>query len=367
MQEMLRVAIVMEMLFVNLFTVHICANHKYSVGKTAAALLAFTIVLTAFTHQLWQYMEFEIGNALFASIGIVYLIPLRFLYREGLRRVMSILFSAWVYTLIVYCLAVRFAYLWPQGLLVPKVLFIQSVLYLLTLYPFLIWIRKGFLFILRHVTQGCRYLLQLVSLGWFITIVIINAALLDSSNQPFNLFAITAIAVNSFLSYLLIYSMAASHFEVKNLEDIVYVDPLTGSLNRTKLFHDAKEMITAHTPFRLVFIDLNRFKSINDRYGHMTGDRYLIAFVKTTGAFLGPSDRLYRMSGDEFVILSQARSHEPLMDALQRYPAQLDGMDVPFLGCSVGAADYPAEGMSLDKLISLADSRMYEQKACCLT
>lgn len=362
MADFFRIAIVMEMLIANLFTVNLCAVRKYSKATSVVVLVGFTFILTYFTRGMWAFMGFDQGDASFALIGIVYLIPLTFLYREPLRHLLSSLFSAWVYTMVIYCLAVRVAYLWPEEYFLRNTFLVQSLLYLATFYLFTRWIQKAFLFMLRNITQRNRYMLQLVSLSWFISIIVINANLIDTENQWLKMISIIAIAVNALLSYLLIFSMVSSHKEIENLESIVYLDPLTKLYNRAGLFKDAAELIQKQIAFRLVFIDLNHFKQINDKYGHAVGDQYLICFAQETKALLDITEQLYRMSGDEFVIISRSRGQRSCVGRLREYPDTLKGMETPFLGFSVGWADFPEEETSLDKLIILADRRMYQHK-----
>lgn len=355
-------AIVMEMLIINLFTVDICATRKYSRFTTTASLIVFTILLNLLTQGLWSPMGFEDGNAAFALIGIVYLFPLNLLYQERLPHLLSILFSAWIYTMVVYCLSVRIADMGITNQMVTSTLLAQSLIYILTFYGFIYWIQKGFLFILRNITQSNRYLLQLVSLCWFISIIIVNANLIYTNSQLLKAASMLTLAVNAFLSYLLIFSMVKSHKELRNLEDIVYLDYLTQLYNRSRLFKDIPRLIEQRIRFRLFFIDLNHFKSVNDQHGHMVGDQYLICFSNQTLAMLSKHETLYRMSGDEFIIISRAKDYQPVTDKLKHYPPALKGMDIPFLGLSLGWADYPEEGSQLDDLIAIADHRMYLDK-----
>lgn len=358
--ELLSICIVMEMLAVNLFTVDICSKRKYSILKTLLSFLLFTAVLTIFTKSLWDPLGFHQGNALFAIIGTIYLIPLSLLYQDHPLRISGILFSAWIYTLLIYTVSVRLSDLFWNEFFLFGVLVIQSILYLITLYGFIFWIKKKFLFVLKSMTDKNQYLLQIVSLCWFISIIIINANLTYPEVSSLQLAAIFALAIDAVLTYFMIVSMFKGASELKSLQNIVYIDPLTGLLNRERLFADAQELIQRKKPFSLLFMDLNHFKSINDQYGHQTGDKYLVQFTQTTKSYLSSSDQLYRMSGDEFIILSQSLHISRLLNKLHNYPKHFG--KIQFLGCSIGIASYPQETMKLDELIYLADQRMYQDK-----
>lgn len=362
MNDFFRISVVMEMLIVNLFTVDICAERKYSRLKSYSTLVIFTFILTSFTKDIWAYIGFDKGNAAFAMIGIIYLLPLSFLYQESLLQLMSVLFSAWIYTMFIFCFSARLACFWPEQQLVGRTLVIQSLLYAVTLSSFLHWVRKGFLFVMSNIARSSRYILQIVSLSWFISMIIIQANLIYTGNPILQVISITILGADSILSYLLIYSTVKNQKEVQNLERIVYVDDLTKLSNRSKLFKDLPVLIEKGNPFRLIFMDLNRFKSVNDQYGHAMGDRYLIQFSLDTIAMLGPEDQMYRMSGDEFVIVTTSKDRQRLIDKLNHYPDTLHGLDIPFLGLSLGWSDFPDEQTSPDKLISLADHRMYQTK-----
>lgn len=153
-------------------------------------------------------------------------------------------------------------------------------------------------------------------------------------------------------------------------------DELTGLPNR-RLFLDRIHSALARaqrqgTGLALLFIDLNRFKLVNDRHGHLAGDRLLREVARRLGNCLRDSDTLARLGGDEFVILLEhtavARDAAPVADKI----AQL--LSVPFdLGeglvlrasASIGIACYPEHGSSVQELLSRADQKMYcaKQKA----
>lgn len=360
MDGILGIAIVMEMLAVNLFTVDMCSTRKYSYCKTFLLELLFTVVLTAITNDWWEPLGFGQGNALFALIGIVYLIPISQLYKEPVLHLSGLLFSAWIYTLLVYCVSVRIAYMLPAGRFILRVLSIQTILYVITLCGFLHWIKKEFQRVLHNLSRKNQCLLQVVSLCWFGSIILISGTLIYQTNALIKFLVIISINVDAVMSYWLIASMLKSSREVKSLRDIVYTDPLTGIFNREKLFVDAEALIHKRRPFRLVFMDLNHFKSVNDQYGHQAGDRYLTEFARATKALLQADETLYRLSGDEFVILSPVTDRLCLVEKLRKYPQAMGG--VAFLGVSIGWADYPNEKAELDQLIALADQRMYLEK-----
>ncbi len=154
----------------------------------------------------------------------------------------------------------------------------------------------------------------------------------------------------------------------KRIEQLAYSDALTGLPNRLLLSQRVDfAMRTAERSggeFGVFFIDLDRFKNINDSMGHIFGDRVLIDVADRVKRCLRDTDTLCRLGGDEFVIFFQeidAHGAEVLarrlLDAMAR-PFQIDAMSFS-VGCSIGIALYPEDGRSLDELIKCADTAMY--------
>ena len=154
----------------------------------------------------------------------------------------------------------------------------------------------------------------------------------------------------------------------KKIEQLAYSDALTGLPNRLLLSQRADfSMRTAERSggeYGVFFIDLDRFKNINDSMGHIFGDRVLIDVADRVKRCLRDTDTLCRLGGDEFVIfLQEIDAHgaeilaRRLLDTMAR-PFQIDEMSFS-VGCSIGIALYPEDGRSLDELIKCADIAMY--------
>jgi diguanylate cyclase (GGDEF)-like protein len=119
--------------------------------------------------------------------------------------------------------------------------------------------------------------------------------------------------------------------------------------------------------FAVGVCDLNSFKGVNDRHGHMTGNDLLRAIAEGFRACLGPEDVIARMGGDEFALLfplmdaSSAWSHlEKLEMAVQRACTNLR-IEVN-ISSSIGIAYYPDDGESAEELLGKADHEMYLSK-----
>lgn len=148
-----------------------------------------------------------------------------------------------------------------------------------------------------------------------------------------------------------------------------YFDELTGLPNRS-LFERSVNALVENEPdgFALAFIDLDGFKHINDRYGHVTGDRLLAKLAERMGSALRRSDMLARLSGDEFVLLISPlgeledvkRDLEWISERLKE-PFFVDGYEI-FTSASIGVSFYPHNGRDYETLRRNADLAMYDGK-----
>ena len=157
----------------------------------------------------------------------------------------------------------------------------------------------------------------------------------------------------------------------QRIEQLAYSDALTGLPNRLNLTERVDAAIEAAraggTVFSILFIDLDRFKIINDSLGHQFGDRVLKLVAQRLSDCMRPVDILCRLGGDEFVLYLQGCNAELAASVAKRI---LQEMERPFLldglgfsvQCSIGVAQYPADGLTLDELIRQADTAMYRVK-----
>lgn len=150
------------------------------------------------------------------------------------------------------------------------------------------------------------------------------------------------------------------------------LDPLTNLPNRMiardRLRQAIAEARSSKAVFTVFFLDLDRFKRVNDTLGHAAGDDLLIQVTQRLSACLSDGDTLARLGGDEFLCVLP-RCAEP--EAAQ---AMADGMvatlNQPFalaagqadIGTSIGIAHFPEHGQTVDELIAFADAGLYEAK-----
>lgn len=158
----------------------------------------------------------------------------------------------------------------------------------------------------------------------------------------------------------------------RRLLDLAHHDPLTGLPNR-RLFFDrvAQSMSLARrdgTKLALMYIDLDRFKPINDNFGHAAGDAVLQELSRRMTSCIRASDTVGRIGGDEFIVLLPkvcdaqvaAGIGEKIRQALEA-PVIVDGVDHR-PSCSIGVAIAPDHGFEIIALARHADIALYEAK-----
>lgn len=156
--------------------------------------------------------------------------------------------------------------------------------------------------------------------------------------------------------------------------DEALTDPLTRLPNRRSLESHAETEIArasrAGQPFAVVMADVDRFKLINDTYGHQKGDELLGLIADGFRRNLRPYDFCARYAGDEFVVIlpgctaEQATERaEAIASTIAASPLTLANGEKSPISVSLGVAAFPADGKSYEDLLAVADARMYRRKA----
>lgn len=163
------------------------------------------------------------------------------------------------------------------------------------------------------------------------------------------------------------------HATEERLSRLALRDALTGLLNRAGFERHLLDLQDADgrigRDVGLVYVDLDRFKAVNDGHGHAVGDRLLVAAAQRIRAQLGHEDAAARIGGDEFAVVTQ---RTPVLESGMRLTEQLrDSLRVAYdlglatpLSCtaSVGMATTGAGRMTCETLLMMADQAMYEAK-----
>lgn len=165
------------------------------------------------------------------------------------------------------------------------------------------------------------------------------------------------------------------HLQQENtaLEHKAYHDGLTGVFNRVyfelRLMTAMRQVTQTEGRLALLFLDLNRFKAVNDTYGHATGDVLLTAVARRIQSQVRDADLVARLGGDEFVVLLLEHHSKAAVDQVVRkiqdaVEQELDcGAGVVLWpSVSIGVALFPEQGESMEALMAAADRSMYAAK-----
>lgn len=152
------------------------------------------------------------------------------------------------------------------------------------------------------------------------------------------------------------------------LEQLALYDPLTGLPNRSCFYDRAKRALKRSSHVAVAYIDLDRFKEINDEHGHAIGDQVIRAAAQRLQENVRSHDTLARIGGDEFVVLFDRVQNQD--DALLIASKLLVALDSPIevaqvsfnIGASVGIALAGLHGNDLETLLLRADDAMYQAK-----
>ncbi|HKJ70296.1 MAG TPA: GGDEF domain-containing protein, partial [Gammaproteobacteria bacterium] len=152
------------------------------------------------------------------------------------------------------------------------------------------------------------------------------------------------------------------------LERLATTDPLTGSVNRRKLYdlldHQLHQRRRYGTPVSLVVVDIDFFKEVNDRHGHEVGDRVLLEFARAIRGALREPDVLARTGGEEFVILASQTDRDGALSITRKVAETVRALRVEGAEAITASFGVAEAGLSeeRDELLRRADQALYRAK-----
>jgi diguanylate cyclase (GGDEF)-like protein len=153
------------------------------------------------------------------------------------------------------------------------------------------------------------------------------------------------------------------------IQELTITDDVTGLFNARHLYTMLDEQVAQGKVFSLMFVDLDRFKSVNDTHGHLVGSRLLAEIGSLMKRCLGPNNAAFRYGGDEFVALlpgmgkSAASGTTIALREDLRSARFLEGAGLSLnVSGSFGLATYPEDGNTVATILRSADTMMYEAK-----
>lgn len=178
--------------------------------------------------------------------------------------------------------------------------------------------------------------------------------------------------LNATLDHLLYLAVNTHiHKHTQELSDQARRDPLTGLLNRATFDSCLGDEVDRASRYNrgvsLVLLDVDRFKSVNDRFGHPAGDQVLLSIAKILHSSLRHSDMAFRYGGDEFAAICPETGGEAMGTIMRRLEASVlryrtEAKIMEEIGISWGIAAFPTDAVEVSELIRLADERLYARK-----
>ncbi|MGH9514917.1 MAG: GGDEF domain-containing protein [Terriglobales bacterium] len=216
--------------------------------------------------------------------------------------------------------------------------------------------------------------------------ILFRAAFLTNDGMHFELTVSRPLAIGLFILLGLLNTyLVSKRFEVRRLREQVisttlqnqvieqqsFIDPLTEIYNRHSLDQTAgrfiSQAIRRHVPLVFLMVDVNNFKQVNTRFGHLTGDFVLAEIASVLKSCIRASDAVIRYGGDEFLIILADTTEIGADKVTQRIHRKLDDwndaghLETFCVKVSIGAVEWH-EGDGLDDMLDKADRRMYAQK-----
>jgi two-component system, cell cycle response regulator len=154
----------------------------------------------------------------------------------------------------------------------------------------------------------------------------------------------------------------------KRLRRLAVSDPLTGLGNYrrliTALAGEIKRSQRTERSFAVLLLDVDDLKGINDRHGHLAGNRALCRVADALRVSCRSMDTAARFGGDEFALILPETAELAARSVARRISDELAvDPERPALSLSVGVAEYPRDGMTIERLLAVADHALYEAKA----
>lgn len=349
---------IVEILFVNLLHTHIISRKKYSNQIIFAILFTISFTLLAILYLANGINEESTVRSVF--VGFIYLIPLYFIYDLSFKKLLTIMVYCWTYTIIISTVAYGFVNMIETSNTIEYIFVLQSLLILVSIIFVFKFSKIIFKIVLDKANNITQNLLLVLSISIFSGFVGIRYYV--DPKETIYLVLTAILIIITITSYALIFSIVQANINLISTKKIAYKDSLTGIKNRYSLFQDIDDLISKDTSFSVLFLDLDDFKSINDKYSHMIGDIYLMEFTGVLVNTIKDNGNVYRFAGDEFICLItktyNSANIKELEDSIKQECKKID----KFNGVSIGSSFFPENGLSADELLNNADKAMYGKK-----
>lgn len=225
---------------------------------------------------------------------------------------------------------------------------------------------------------GIILAVTLVSIVLSVLICFSILALYDAGEETYHIVAVNSVLAPLLIAPLVTWYLIGLLLKLNELEqkqrDLATYDDLTGTMNRRAFFenfHTLKKIAERqHSHLTLAYIDIDDFKAINDKYGHVVGDAVLQSFAKTLIESARGSDIIARIGGEEFAMLLPDTDIQGAYSILERIRTQISARALTIdehtinLSISIGLTHYQKETeLVVEQLIKQADQALYQAKS----
>ncbi len=355
---------VLQVLFWNLLTTDRCCRRRYSAAKTILLLALFSTALFSSAILLSRTFRLSIGSGQFTLSGFIYLLPLMLLYRVKFSHLFTIMCTCWTYTLGILALSVQIAGITASGNIF-LLLAVESLLFLLTIFPFYRHIVPKYRFTIENLAAYGRLWYKYILLNntfHFLGLTALSVLFLREEKSFERILLLLCLLASIYLSYFILYRVLLDSIRGKNLEHMTLQDELTGLGNRSRLWNDLHGFLRSDKVFSLLFMDLDCFKQINDRYSHRAGDEYLKQFARISSDLLKEYGTVYRFGGDEFIALCPDTVPPDIIAGLEKCKDWDPHTPCPFNGVSIGSLTCRPPHGEAESVLQQADIIMYRNK-----
>lgn len=183
------------------------------------------------------------------------------------------------------------------------------------------------------------------------------------------IYTVLVILFSAYSSFRMNYFSRVHYLLNQELEKMSVTDSLTGLMNKAKLYEELHMWMNFsrryRTPLSLILFDIDNFKHINDKYGHVVGDEVMVKIINIISAMIRETDALARWGGDEFTIIMPHTGRVQALEITERLRREV--ADTAFLTdfhvtCSFGVASLNSRLEQIDHFICAADKALYKAK-----
>jgi len=368
---------------------HTMLTRKKSVIFCLVAFLINSVIVMAAVFVIKQLItDIAILKYIFCFIMFLYIAYIHLVFEETLSKKLFVMFSTWVISAIIYYISILIAKLFLDFGSVTNFIYGFRILFQVILLWFLTkpWFRENYRRILFLVQDNTINMMSIYMIIAFL-LLLNNMTFIDINLRNFaTLYDLLLFFVFIILGYVIVFTGISSSSKMvllqQNVEmaekksqlhfNMANIDSLTGVASRLNILNKITEAIVDHDRYSqklaVLMLDIDKFKFVNDNYGHMAGDEVLKFLTDKINVCLRESDTIGRVGGDEFVILIRHIHAEADISTMicrifevLKTPLIFNQHEIQ-INISVGVSIFPDYSQNLDSLINQADRAMYEAK-----